>query len=297
MLKKSALLGMVALTLLLLSSPSFCTEEYKIGVLSNRGRDHALSEWKTTAAYLSRELGKPFSIVPLGDTQLASWTEQGRLDFVYTNPAQYLELSKLCGIEAIATVVTSTVSGSADQFGSVIFVRRDSQINELADLKDKGLMCRGRLAFGGWRAAECLFNESGIDPDTYFKSLRYTNSHSNVVYAVQYGVVQAGVVRTGILEAMAHEGKIKMEEFRVIHPVDDGFPLVHSTLLYPEYPIAVSAKVPKKIRDQVQQVLFALKPTDTAGVAAKIVGYGSPIDYASVLACVITLDKTASSKP
>ncbi len=296
MLTKAVLFGIVVITLSFYPSMCSCTEEYKIGVLSNRGGDQALKQWKPTAAYLSQKLGKRFSIVPLGDEQMALWTKEGRLDFIYVNPAQYVELSKNCGIEAIATVVTDANSFSTDRFGSVIFARRDSGINDISDLKGKDLICRGPLAFGGWQAAKSLLLDSGINPETDFKRVRNTNSHFNVVYTVQYGVAQAGVVRTGILEEMADAGKIRMEDFRIIHPINDGFPLVHSTVLYPEFPLAICSKVPKEIRDQVEAALFELKPTHVAAKAAKIVGYRNPMDYAPVSLALSPKEKVAQER-
>ena len=297
MTRKTILLVMIVLAFLLPPSLSFSSQEYTIGVLSNNGGYQALKEWKSTAAYLSEKLGKRFSIVPLGDKQLRWWTKEGRLDFIYTNSAQYSDLAKLYGIEAIATVVSSVKHCVlTDQVGSVIFVRRDSPINEVADLKRKDFMCSGLETFGGWRAANCFFVENGINPTTDFNSFKGTVSHPNVVYAVLYGVVQAGVVRTGTLEWMAAAGKIKMEDFKVIHPIADDFPLVHSTPLYPEFPIAASSRVPQEIRDQVAQALFALQPSDPASVAAKIAGCKKPLDYEPVIGCIYSLEAAASPK-
>ena len=295
--RKTILLAVVVLALLLAPCLSFSSEQYTIGVLSNRGGYQALKEWKSTAAYLSKKLAKRFSIVPLGDKQLRLWTKEGRLDFIYTNPAQYSDLAKLYGIEEIATVVSGVKPYvSTDQVGSVIFVRRDSPINEVADLMGKDFMCRGREALGGWRAANYFFVENGINPEADFKSIRYTASHPNVVYAVLYGVVQAGVVRTGTLELMAASGKIKMEDFKVIHPIADDFPLVHSTPLYTEFPIAASSRVPHEIRDQVAQALSAMRPSDSASVAAKITGCQKPLEYAPVTGCIYSFEVAAFPK-
>ena len=297
MTKKIILLVTISLVLLLAPSLSFSSEEYTIGVLCNKGGYQALKEWKSTAAYLSEKLGKHFSIVPLGDKQLRWWTKEGRLDFVYTDPAQYSELAKLYGIEAISTVVTSVKRCVwTDQVGSVIFVRWDSPINEAADLKGKDFMCSGSETFGGWRAANCFFVENGINPTTEFNSIRATASHPNVVYSVLHGVVHAGAVRTGTLELMAAAGKIKMEDFKVIHPIADDFPLVHSTPLYSEYPIAASPRVPQEIRDQVAEALFALLPCDPASVAAKIADRKEQLDYVPVIDCICAFEVAAPPK-
>ena len=110
------------------------------------------------------------------------WTKEGRLDFICTNPARYSDLAKLYGIEEIAAVVSVVKPYvSTDQVGSVIFVRRDSPINEVADLKGKDFMCRGREGLGGWRAANYFFVENGINPETDFKNIRGAASRPDVV--------------------------------------------------------------------------------------------------------------------
>ncbi len=283
---------MIVLALLLPPSLSFSYEEYTIGVLSNRGGYHALKEWKSTAAYLSKVLGKRFSIVPLGYDKLALRTKEGRLDFICTSPAQYSDLAKLYGIEEIAAVVTRVKPCVwTDQVGAVIFVRRDSPINDAADLKGKDFMCSGRETVGGRRAANCFFIENGINPEADFNSIRSAASHPNVVWGVLYGAVDAGVVRTGTLELMAVAGKIKMEDFKVIHPIADGFPLAHSTPLYTEFLIAASSRAPHEIREQVAQALLAMQPPDPASVS-QIAGCKTLLDHVSVIG---TLSEVAAS--
>ncbi|MGO9691009.1 MAG: phosphate/phosphite/phosphonate ABC transporter substrate-binding protein [Syntrophobacteraceae bacterium] len=297
MTKKTILFVPIVLVLLLAPSLSFSSDEYTIGVLCNRGGYQALKEWKSTAAYLSEKLGKHFSVVPLGDKQSRWWTKEGRLDFIYTNPAQYSDLAKLYDIEAIATVVTSVKPCAwTDQIGSVILVRRDSPINEVADLKGKDFTFSGRETFGSWGAVNRFFVENGIDPETDFNSVSGTASHPNVVYAVLYGVVHAGAVRTGTLELMAAAGEIKMEDFKVIHPIADDFPLVHSTPLYTEFPIAASPRVPHEIREQVAQALFELQPSDSASVAAKIACCKKSLDYVPTIVCIHPFEVASSPK-
>ena len=297
MTKKTILLVTILSVLLFAPSLSFSSEEFTIGVLCNRGGYQALKEWKSTAAYLSEKLGKRFSIVPLGDKQLRLWVKEGRLDFIYTNPAQYSDLAKLYGIEAIATVVSGAQHCVlTDQAGAVIFVRRDSPINEAADLKGKDFMCSGLETFGGWRAADCFLLENGINPQTDFNRFMGAASHPDVVHAVLYGVADAGAVRTGTLELMAAAGKIKMEDFKVIHPISDGFPLVHSTQLYAEFPIAASSRVPQEIRDRVAEALFALLPCDPASVAVKIADRKKQLEYVPVIDFICAFEVAASPK-
>ncbi|MDA3835680.1 MAG: PhnD/SsuA/transferrin family substrate-binding protein, partial [Spirochaetales bacterium] len=96
----------------------------------------------------------------------------------------------------------------------------------------------------------------------------------------------AGTVRTVTLERMTAEGKIKMEEFRIIHPVVDDFPFVRSTVLYPEWPMAALSHVDAGKAAQLGTALQALKSGDEAAQKAKAVGWSAAADYTPVQNCL-----------
>ena len=268
-------------------SPSISSsQEIKIGILANRGFTAAAKQWTATAQYLTSKLGKPVAVFPMDDKTLVEQVKEGKVDFFYTNSAMYVELNRFHNAQAIATLVNQVNSQPLDQWGAAVIVRRDSSINSLSDLKGKDFMCRGIMAFGGWLMAKRLFVDNGMDPEKDLKSLRSTATHDNVVWAVYNGAVDAGSVRTGTLEQMAQDGKIKLEDFRIIHQMSDKFPLVHSTQLYPEYPMAASAHVPQNVRTEVAQALLALSPSDAALTSAGIAGWKKPVDYSSVIDCL-----------
>ena len=91
------------------------SQEYKIGVLANRGPMQAFNEWKATADYLSNKTGKNFSVVPLEYDQLPQWTKEKKIDFVLTNSAMYAELNKVYGVQAIATQINQYKDQHAGQ--------------------------------------------------------------------------------------------------------------------------------------------------------------------------------------
>jgi two-component system sensor histidine kinase TtrS len=170
----------------------------------------------------------------------------------------------------------------------VVFARADSPVQELGDIKGKKFMCVKLTSFGGCQMALRLFLDSGIDPKKDFAALLEGNTHDNVVLAVKNGAADAGTVRSDTLECMQDEGKIQMSDFRVIHPVKDDFPFVHSTVLYPEWPMAATAKTDEALRQKLADALIAM-PADLP--AAKIAGWTKPADYASVDDVVKTLSE------
>ena len=100
--------------------------------------------------------------------------------------------------------------------------------------------------------------ENGINPKTDCTSFLEGKKHDNVVLAVKNGTVDVGTVRSDTLERMQEEGKIKIGEFRIIHQINDDFPFVHSTRLYPEWPMAAlkntSAALGKKVVNALKEM-------------------------------------------
>ena len=272
-----------------ISPASSFSQEYKIGVLANRGPMQAFNEWKATADYLSSKTGKNFSVVPLEYDQLSQWTKEKKIDFVLTNSAMYAELNKVYGVQAIATQINQYKDRQLDKFGSLILVRTDSPVEKLSDLKGKSFACASRSAFGGWLMAVRVLRENGVNPDSDLRSVRELKTHDNVVYAVLNGAVDAGSVRTGTLEKMVQEGKVEVSNFKFINQVSDDFPLLHSTQLYPEYPMAVCQHVPSDIRSLVSKLLLSLTPSDPAVANAKIAGWEEPLEYKPVVECLASI--------
>ena len=265
------------------------SQEYKIGVLANRGPMQAFKEWKSTADYLSNKTGKNFSVIPLEYDQLPQWTKEKKIDFVLTNSAMYAELNKVYGVQAIATQINQYKDQQLDKFGSLILVRHDSPVEKLSDLKGKSFACASRSAFGGWLMAVRVLRENGIDPDSNFTFVRELKTHDNVVYAVMNGAVDGGSVRTGTLEKMVQEGKVEISNFKFINRIPDDFPLLHSTQLYPEYPMAVCQHVPSDVRSLVSKLLLSLTPSDPAVTNAKIAGWKEPLEYKPVVECLASI--------
>jgi ABC-type phosphate/phosphonate transport system substrate-binding protein len=156
----------------------------------------------------------------------------------------------------------------------------------LAEIKGKTFGFVKHSSFGGLHAALHLLQQNGIDPRKDYDHYLELKTHDNVVKAVAKGEVEVGTVRTDTLERMAGEGKIKMEDFRVLNQVEDDFPFVHSTELYPEWPMAVLAHTDKKIAEEVGKALRQMKPDSLEAQRAHIMGWEKEADYIPVLNCL-----------
>lgn len=257
-----------------------------VGVLAFRGEPDASIRWSPTAAYLHQRIPEHrFVIVPLDRDGLRQALERKRLDFILTDPGQYVELEAASGISRLATLKHRWHGQTYTHVGAVIFTRAErTDITQLSDLKGKSFMAVDRDAFGGFQLAWGELKEHGIDPFRDFARLEFHGfPQDDIVYAVRDGTVDAGTVRTDCLERLAREGKIDLREFRVLHPRSTpGFPFEHSTPLYPEWAFAKAAAASNELAQKVAIALLTMPANDPAAQAGHYAGWTIPLDYQPV---------------
>jgi len=257
-----------------------------IGVLAKRGVKKAIEQWGPTAEYLSERLKMDVRIKPLKFTEIEPALKNQEIDFLLANSAYYARFEGKYGLDAILTMGNRKGQNALDRFGGVIFTRKGKDIKNLKDIKGKRFMCVKYSSFGGAHMAWRLLLENGIDPKKDCKTFLEGKTHDNVVMAVKDGAVDVGTVRSDTLERMADEGKIDMDDFTIINPVNDGFPFVHSTVLYPEWPLAACAKTSPEMKKKVGRLLYVMQSKHPALKAAKVYNWKRPANYSDVTACL-----------
>ncbi len=280
--------GRITLLLLLfclLSSVQSTAAEVTIGVLSHRGDRATLEMWGPTADYLSQVIpGQHFSIKPLKFDDVNPAVAAGEVDFVFVNPGIYVNLEVKYRVSRIATLYNRRNNIPYKVFGGVIFARKDHpEIQTLEDLRDHSFMAVYPTSLGGFQMAMRQMVESGIDPYKDLKSLEFGGIHDLVVMSVLQGDVDAGTVRTDILERMAAEGTIDIDDFRIINPKHEPeFPFALSTRLYPEWPFSKVAHTSDKLAQEVAVALLQMPHNDPAALAGNYAGWTIPLDYQPV---------------
>ena len=263
------------------------SDEIKIGVRAHRGAEIAFKKWQPTADYLNKHIPEhTFVLVPFEiNSVLNQAVSRSEFDFVLTNPASHVEQNIRYGVSPIATLINKRKGQGYKEFGSVIFTRADrDNINDFTDLHGKTFMGVDEQGFGGWRVAWLEMLRNGINPYEDFARLSFGGGiQQNVVFAVRDGKVDAGSVRTDMLERMAKKGEIRLEDFKVLgakHTKDFGF--YHSTQLYPEWPFAKLSHTPDELARKVAAVLYNVPSNSQATKAGEYVGWTAPLNYTPV---------------
>jgi ABC-type phosphate/phosphonate transport system substrate-binding protein len=274
---------LAALTLLLFFIvPSFAAqkstnETVKIGILSWNGPLGFKKSWEGIEKYLSKEIGRPFELVPLEFKEVLPAVRQGTVEFFTADPSMFISAKTKYGAEEILTMKLI----NADSVGAVIFTKKDNdKVSQLPDLRGKKFGALHRWSFGGWQMAEKEFRDAGIDPYPFLHTLRFFDKPDAVVRAVLSGQVDAGTIPASILERMTRTGAIKMQDVKFLNQKDyPDFPYACSTELYPGFPLAKTAAVGHTLAHEVADALKALKPGDKILKAARITGWVDPLDY------------------
>ncbi len=258
----------------------------KIGVLAKRGTDKAMTQWGPTGRYLSKKMGSEVTIVPLKFIDIESAIKAREIDFLLANSSFYAVMKEQYGAKAMLTLMNERQGNSLHEFGGVLFSRKDSGINSISQMKGKRFMCVKFSSFGGGQMAWRLLLNNNMDPNKDLANFTQGKTHDNVVLAVQNGSTDVGTVRTDTLERMEAEGTIRISDFNIINKVNDTFPFVHSTILYPEWPLAVLPHVDKVKAKRLAKYLKLMEADNPAIRAAKIVGWTYAANYKPVTDCL-----------
>jgi two-component system sensor histidine kinase/response regulator len=266
----------------------------KIGVLVVRGAQQCLDSWSPTADYLTRQVsGHRFVIVPLAYNRIQPHVERAEVDFIIANSAIYVGLEHWYQASCIATMKERRAGGVYTKYGGVVFCRSDREdIRTLNDLTGKTFMAVSETSLGGWLMAWREFKEIGIDPYSDFGVLRFDETHDQVVFAVRDGVVDAGTVRTGALEALSIEGKIDLSDFHVFpqrHNSGERPPYLCTTREYPGWPMARVRHTPDALAEKVAVALLQMPPDAIAAQTAGCAGWTIPLNYQPVHDCLKVL--------
>lgn len=233
-------------------------QTWNIGVLAMRGEVTTRNHWQPLETLLNQQIaGERFHIQPLDLHQMQDAVNRGTVQFVVTNPAQFVQLNNRAALRWLASL-RSTRGGKATSnvIGSAILVRRDGEIASAHDLIGKTVGAIDAQAFGGYLLGYKALIDAGLRPERDLR-LRFTGFPADaLVYLLREKAVQAVIVPVCLLEKMDEEGLIHKADFKVVLNHPTSIPCLSSTPLYPDWSFAALPAVSDELADRVTRVLF-----------------------------------------
>lgn len=209
----------------------------KIGILSSLDIQAVIEQYQPLIEYLNDHIsGYKFEMVHLSFNNIESMIDAKNVDFVISNPSTYVKFESKHSLIKLATLQKRFNNQAFSHFGTTIFVRKDSKIKELKDIKNKKVVAVHPNSFGGYVISkyELLANYGlNLDKDT---NLSFSTSAYNTIKDVLNSKYDVGIIRTGVLEELSNVGHLNMDDFYVLNQQSHkDFPFLVSSALYPEW--------------------------------------------------------------
>ncbi len=270
---------MIACALLLgLCAPALA-RDLRIGVLAFQGSERAAQDFAPTVDHLNRRLGGAdrFVMVPLDLAGITEAVRTGDLDFVITNPGDYIALEARFGVTRLATLESRDHAVPTDTVGSTVIVpNRADRPETLRDLAGKRVAVVSQGAFGGWLVIRRELAAAGVAQARLGGLVETGFPMEGVIAALREGRAEAGVLRACLLEEQIAAGQVGPDEFAVLGRRDTPqFPCAVSSQLYPDWPFARLSATPPDLAKAVTAALLGMAPVDGRAWTA-------PQDYTAV---------------
>lgn len=259
-----------------------------VGILAYRGETVAEKRWGETIRYLEeRSGGRPIEARMLTLAGMRTSLDRNELDFLLTNPGNFRALAPGYGLSPIATLRTDRdgFPATGNRFGAVIFTSAaQGGINNIADLADRRFGAVAPEAFGGFLMAAHVLDANGVDPWQDLAEIRYFGfPQDRIVEAVLAGSVDAGTVRTGLIETMISEGRLDPGSIRVLNPQNiPDFNLLLSTRVFPEWIFGATRRAEESTRRHLAIELLSMPESHPAAVTGGYGGWTTFIDSPAV---------------
>lgn len=252
-----------SLSLLFFAHPklALAMDSFKIGLLPEMNVFKQMERYQPLVECLSSELGLKAEIVMLNN--YGNIIE--RLDKHEVNAAF---LGSFTGALAITQLHVEPLArplfqdGTSTYFGK-IFVRKDSAIRSIADMKGKTLALVNTATTAGYLFPLALIRQNGIpDLNSYFKEVFFTGSHDASIRAVFEGKADVGAAKNTIFERM----------LRKEPALGKGLLVLKNSSVVPSNGFCVCHGVPESLKNRLKETLLHLQENQKGKAALAKLG-------------------------
>jgi len=209
--------------------------------LSSPAKIH--KQWQGFASYLEKKIGRDVDIiVPRGFKKIKQAVENRSVDIFYVNSHVFYKLKQKG--KAVAIAQMQNLEGNSIS-NSVMFVRSDSGVNGLRDLKGEKVAFVSPMGAGGYLAPRASFYQHGIKTKTDTKE-QFTKNLSSSIHKVLLGDVKAGTMCGLNFKLMSN--RMKAGDLKIIATSPD----------YPENVFAARPGLSVDLRKKISETMVTM---------------------------------------
>ncbi|MBL8429195.1 MAG: PhnD/SsuA/transferrin family substrate-binding protein [Dechloromonas sp.] len=257
----------------------------RFAVLTVRAKVETEKRWQPLIDHLNRaNPQRKLELLALNYPELESAIREKRVDFALTQPGHYIMLTRHESLPSpLASLIETHDGKPVYSLSGTILVRSERKdIQNLADLAGKRIATITKTSLASYQAQAYELLKRGINLTTDATIIETGQPQDKVVQQLLDGQVDAAFVRGGLIEAMAREQKLDIGRVRVLNARDDGFPLAHSTPLYPQWVLAAMPWTDDGFARHLAASILTIPHGGEVAAASAIHGFSIPGDYRQV---------------
>lgn len=218
-----------------------------IGILPERNIFKQMERFEPLALYLSKkmDINVKFSLLPRYENIVSNFIK-GRFDGAFLGSFTYVFAHSRLGLEVLAR--PEALDGRSTYCG-YIFVRKDSGIKKVSDMKGKVLVLVDRATTAGYIfPIAYLIENRVINYKKYFKEIYFAGTHEGAIYDVLNRKADIGAAKNTVYEDVQKMDNRIKEELEIISISPE----------VPENGLAIRKDIDKGIRDKLKTLLLQM---------------------------------------
>ncbi len=177
---------------------------FRIGLIPEMNVFEQVERYRLLAEYLSGQIGQPIELTMLSRYgNIVQRMERKEVDAAFLGSFTGALASAQLGMQPIARPIN--LDGSSTYWG-YIFVRRDSGIDDVREMRGTRLALVERATTAGYVFPVAFFQRHGVgNIDDYFSEVQFWGSHDASIQAVLSGKADVGAAKNTIWEHLIRE--------------------------------------------------------------------------------------------
>lgn len=225
-----------------------------IGLIPEQNIFRQFERYEPLARYLSKKIGRniKLSVLPRYGNIINNFKSE-KMDGAFFGSFTYALAHARLGVEVLAR--PAGLNGTSTYHG-LIFVRKDSGIKSIQDMKGKRFAFVDRATTAGYLLPRAYFHEHGLDFRTYLRESYFTGTHEDAIYDVLNRKADIGAAKNTVYEKLAAADKRIKLELVVLERSPD----------VPENGLAVRKDLDDMIKKKLKEALLGMYG-DPEGIA------------------------------
>jgi len=203
-------------------------KELKIGLAGGENEADRLKNYECWRHYLEEQLDIPVKFYPASDVAGIIHGLLGKtLDYASVGPSAYAAMY-IDDPDAVEPIITIKETDGSNGYKSAMYVRKDSNIFSIEDMKGKSVAWSDPNTTSGYLVPSFELHQRGINPSEFFSRTGFAGGHEQAIIAVLNGQYDAGATwvsgqgnveegyTRGVFRNMIKKGLLNMDELRVI---------------------------------------------------------------------------------